>query len=139
VAFAFLTFAHHPFVGLSVFVLFHFGGVGVREHNPWAAAAVLIYFAMDTWVSGVGVVRVIVNALLLSNLRATWIADHWQPESEEAVLPPRLGETFSDKLADLWPAFIWPKVKVVYYVFSFAFLALVVAGLIVTVLRRGHL
>ncbi len=78
-------------------------------------------------------------ALLLSNLRATWIADHWKPESEEAALPPRLGETFSDNLADKWPAFIWPKIKWVYYVFSFGCLALMVSALIVLYLRRGHL
>ncbi|HKU26844.1 MAG TPA: hypothetical protein VJQ54_15330 [Candidatus Sulfotelmatobacter sp.] len=138
-ALVFLTAAHQPLIGFFVFILFHVGGVGVREHNPWAAAAVLIYFALDTWVSGIGVVRIIVTALLLSNLRATWIADHWKPESEEAALPPRYGDTFSDKLADKWPAFLWPKVKWLYYIFSFALLALAVAGLIVLFLRRSHM
>ena len=138
-SFVLLVLAHQPITGLLVFILFHFGGVGVREHNPFAAAVVLIYFAIDTWASGVGVVRIIVNALLLSNLRATWIADHWKPESEEAALPPRFGETFSDKLCDKWPAFIWPKVKIIYYIFSFGFLAMLVAGLIVFVLRRTHM
>jgi hypothetical protein len=83
-------------------VLFHFGGIGVREHDPFAAAIVLIYFAIDTWLSGIGVVRIIVNALLLSNLRATWIVSGWKPDSEEAAMPPRLMETFSDKLSDVW-------------------------------------
>src|SRR5262250_1864628 len=50
-------------------------------------------------------------AVLLSHLRATWIADHWKPDSDEAALPPRLGETWSDRFADKWPAFIWPKIK----------------------------
>jgi hypothetical protein len=76
--------------------------------------------------------------LLVSNLRATWIAGNWKPDSEEAALPPRLGETFSDKFADKWPAFIWPKVKVLYYIFSFSFLALTVAGLIIMSLRGGR-
>ena len=138
-AFVFLALAHQPVNGLLVFILFHFGGVGVREHNPFAAAMVLIYFALDTWVSGVGVVRIIVNALLLSNLRATWIADHWKPESEEAALPPRFRDTFSDKLCDEWPAFIWPKIKIVYYVYAFGYLALVVAGLVLMMVRRAHL
>jgi hypothetical protein len=128
-----------PIVGVLIFLLFHFGGVGVREHNPFAAAMVLICFALDTVTAGVGVVRIIVAALLLSNRRATWIADHWKPESEEAALPPRLGETFSDNLADKWPAFLWPKIKWVYYVFSFGCLALMVSALIVLYLRRGHL
>jgi len=50
-------------------------------------------------------------------------------------LPPRLGDTFFDKLADKWPAFVWPKVKVLYYIFSVGCLALMVAGLIVLALR----
>jgi hypothetical protein len=65
-AFVFLAFfAHQPITGVLTFLLFHFGGVGVREHNPFAAAVVLIFFAIDTWVSGIGVVRNNINALLL--------------------------------------------------------------------------
>ena len=137
VSFGILAIAHQPIIGVSVFLLFHFGGVGVREHNPFAAAIVLLYYAIETWASGIGVLRIIITALLLSNLRATWIADHWRPESEEAVVPPRMGETLSDKLSDKWPALIWPKVKVFYYIFSFGFLALVVAGLIVMAMRNA--
>ena len=137
-SFGILAIAHQPLIGLCVFLLFHFGGVGVREHNPFAAAMVLTYYVVDTWASGIGVLRIIITALLLSNLRATWIADHWRPESEEAALPPRLGETLSDKLADKWPAFIWPKVKILYYIFSFGFLVLVVASLIVLGMRNAH-
>jgi hypothetical protein len=75
----------------------------------------------------------------LSNLRATWISDHWKPESEEAALPPRLGDTFSDKISDKWPAFIWPKVKILYYIFAFLYLAVMIAGLIIIALRHGRL
>jgi hypothetical protein len=135
----FLVLAHQPITGLLVFIFFHFGGVGVREHNPYAAVVMVIYYALDTIVTGIGVLRIIIGALLLSNLRATWIADHWKPESEEAVLPPRFGDTFADKFADKWPAFIWPKIKWLYYVYSFGFLALTVAGLIVLMFRRAHL
>ena len=107
--------ARQPIIGFVILLLFHLGGVGVREHNPYAAAIVLIYYVIDFLASfvllfatnpGIGVVKVIVVALLLSNLRATWIASGWKPDSEEAALPPRLGETFFDKLADKWPAFI---------------------------------
>jgi hypothetical protein len=143
-SFVFLALgAHQPITGLLVFLLFHLGGVGVREHSPFAAAIMLVYYIVDFLASvvllvnspGIGVVRIIIMALLLSNLRATWIAGGWKPDSEEAALPPRMGETFSDKLSDLWPAFIWPKVKVLYYIFSFGFLALTVAGLVITILR----
>jgi hypothetical protein len=144
----FLTLAHQPITGLLVFLLFHLGGVGVREHNPFAAAIILVYYVVDFLASvaflfvnspGIGVVRIIIVALLLSNLRATWIAGSWKPDSEEAALPPRMGETFSDKFSDMWPAFIWPKIKYPYYIFSFGYLALTVAGLIVIYLRGGRL
>jgi hypothetical protein len=137
-------FTHQPITGLLVFILFHLGGVGVREHNPFAAAITLIYYLVDFLASfifvflnspGISVVRIIVIALLLSNLRATWIAGNWKPDSEEAALPPRMGETSLDKFADKWPAFIWPKVKVLYYIYSFGFLALTVAGLILIAIR----
>lgn len=144
---AFLSLARQPITGLMVFLLFHLGGVGVREHNPFAAGVTLAYYLIDFLASfillflnspGIGVVKVIVIALLFSNLRATWIAGNWKPDSEEAVLPPRFGETFFDKFSDKWPAFIWPKVKVVYYIFSVGFLALVTAGLIVMAVRSGR-
>ena len=131
-----LMLTRQPITGIVVFLLFHLGGVGVREHNPFAATMVFIYFVIDTLATGVGVVRIIITAVLLSNLRATWIADHWKPDSDEAALPPRLGETWSDRFADKWPAFIWPKIKVLYYIFSFACLVLTVSGFILIALRR---
>ena len=140
--------SRQPILGVVLFLLFHLGGVGVREHNPFAAAIVLLYYVIDFLTSfvfvlfnspGIGVVKIIVIALLLSNLRATWIAGNWTPDSEEAALPPRMGDTFFDKLSDKWPAFIWPKVKWLYYIFSFACLVLIVAGSIVTMLRGHHL
>jgi hypothetical protein len=141
---AFRVLAGQPISGLLVLLLFHFGGVGVREHNPFAAAITLVYYLVDFFASvvflflnspGVGVLRVIIIALLFSNLRATWIAGNWKPDSEEAALPPRFGETFVDKLVDKWPAFIWPRVKALYYIFSFLYLAMIVAGLIVLAIR----
>jgi hypothetical protein len=143
----FSTLAGQPISGLLVFLLFHLGGVGVREHNPFAAAVMLVYYLVDFLASfifvslnspGIGVVKVIIIGLLLSNLRATWIAGNWKPDSEEAALPPRLGDTFSDKVSDRWPAFVWPKVKVLYYIYSVACLALITAGFLVMALRGRH-
>jgi len=141
ISFVFLLFfAHQPINGFLFFLLFHIGGVGVREHNPFAAAVLLAYYLLDLLVvfvllllnsPGLLVVRAIITALLISNLRATWIAGNWKSGSEEAALPPRLGDTFSDKFSDQWPAFIWPKIKVVYWIFSVGYLAVLVAGLII--------
>jgi hypothetical protein len=143
-ALIFFTLASQPISGLLIFLLFHLGGVGVREHNPFAAGIMLAYYLVEFLASfvfvfvnspGIGVVKVIIIALLLSNLRATWIAGNWKPDSDEAALPPRLGETFADKLFDRWPAFIWPKIKILYYIYSVGSLALITAGLIVMALR----
>jgi hypothetical protein len=43
----FSTLARQPGTGLLMFLLFHLGGVGVREHNPFAAAIMLIYYLVD--------------------------------------------------------------------------------------------
>jgi len=144
----FQVLAGNPITGLLILLLFHFGGIGVREHNPFAAGIMLAYYAVDFLSSvvfifantpGIGVVKIIVMALLLSNLRATWIASGWKADSEEAALPPRMGDTFADKFSDKWPAFIWPKVKILYYIFSFVLLVLIVASLIVMALRGNRL
>lgn len=135
-----LVVAGQPITGVLVFLVFHLGGVGVREHNPFAAVVMLAYYLLD-WLAAprFSIVRIIITALLVSNVRATWIAGGWKPDSEEAVLPPRFAETFLDKLADKWPAFIWPKVKVLYYIFALGFLAVFVAGLIVLKLKGAGL
>ena len=101
ISLATLCFAGQPITGILVFLIFHIGGVGVREHNPFAAVVMLAYYGLD-WLAapGFSVVRIILTALLLSNVRATWISGGWKVDSEEAVLPPRLADTFFDKLAD---------------------------------------
>ena len=126
-----------------VAILFHFGGIGVREHSPFAAVLTLAFYILDTLASwkmiltspGGLIIRIVFTALLLSNLRATWIAATWKPESEEAALPPRMGDTFLEWFADRWPAWIWPKTKILYFIFAFGMLALTTAGVIILALR----
>jgi hypothetical protein len=129
-----LAFGGHEILGAAVFLLYFLGGVGVREHSRFAAAVILISYVADT-IAAPGVIRFIVAALLFSNLRATWIASQWNPESSEAVPPPRLAETWWDKLSDTMPAWLWPKIRIPFYVFSLGFLALEIVGAIV-ILRR---
>ena len=52
-----------------------------------------------------------------------------KPDSQEAALPPRLNETMTDKFADRLPQWLWPKLRIPYYVFSAIFVLLVFAGL----------
>jgi hypothetical protein len=126
----------HAIAGACLLLFYYLGGVGVRERSRYAAAVVFAMFVADTIASGFGVPRLIISGLLLSNLRATWIAAHWKPESDQAALPPRFSESWGDKFADQWPTWLWPKVRTIYYVFSACFLALVVAGISILILRR---
>ncbi len=119
-----LAVSGHALIAVVVFLFNYLGGVGVRERSRYAAAVVLVVYVLDTLVVGLSVARVIIAALLLSNLRATWIASRWKPESEEAVLPQRLDGNWSDKLSDQLPTWLWPKVRILYYVFSAGYLML---------------
>jgi hypothetical protein len=134
-ALVFSVVTGHPIFGFIALLYYYFGGVGVREHSPFAAAAVFVMFALDT-VTSPGVLKVLLAALLLSNLRATWIASDWKPESADAAMPMRLGETWSDKFADKLPQWLWPKVQVAYYVFSVCVLMLTLLGLYMMAHRR---
>jgi hypothetical protein len=129
ISFALLTALGRPILAVAIFLFYYLGGIGVRERSRYAAIAVFLMYLMDT-LTAPGILRIIVSALLLSNLRATWIASRWKPESEEAILPPRLSETFTDKLVDQLPAWLWPKLRIVYYSASTVFLLLVGVGLL---------
>jgi hypothetical protein len=129
ISLVYLVATGQPIAGLATFLLFYLGGVGVRERSRYAAVAVFIAYAMEMFVTGFGIVRIIITALLLSNLRATWIAARWKPESDEAAPAPRFAETLADKFADQWPTWLWPKVRILYYIFSAGYLVLLVVGL----------
>ena len=83
---------------------------------------------------GTGVFRVLMTALLISNLRATWIASQWE---RGFAAPPRFSDTWSDKFADRLPMWLWPKVRIFYYIFSVGFLLLTVLGFAVIIARRS--
>lgn len=133
-SFVLLVATGSPILGTTILLFYYLGGVGVRERSRYAAGVVFFMYVLDT-LAAPGVLRVLIAALLLSNLRATWIAASWKPESEEAILPPRLGETWGDKLADELPMWLWPKVRIIYYVFSAGFLLFVMFGLAVMLAR----
>ncbi len=135
VTFVLSTASGHPIAGVLTLLFYYLSGVGIREHSRYAAAIALVFSVADTLASP-GVFRVLFAALLLSNVRATWIASGWKPESEEAAAPPRFGETWTDKFADLFPSWLWPKVRVLYYIFSVCFVVLVCVGM-ATVISRG--
>jgi hypothetical protein len=126
----------HAIAGAFLLLFYYLGGVGVRERSRYAASVVFAMFLVDSVVAGFGIPRLIILGLLLSNLRATWIAASWKPESEQAMLPPRFSESWSDKFADQLPTWLWPKVRTIYYIFSACFLALITVGMSTLVFRR---
>jgi hypothetical protein len=128
-------FAGHEIIGAVVLLFFFLGGVGVREHSRYAASVVLLLYVVDTVASGPSMLRLGIAAVLFSNLRATWIASRWNPESTEATSPPRLRETWSDKFSDTMPTWLWPKARYFFYIFSIGFLALEAVG-VAMILRR---
>lgn len=130
-----LVFRGNSILGPVVFIFYYVGGVGVRERSRYAAAVVLLMYVLDALFARPGVLTVLFSALLLSNLRATWIAASWQPGSDAAALPPRFGDTWGEKFADKLPAFLWPKVRVLYYVFSAGYLIFIVFGLTIFMSR----
>jgi hypothetical protein len=135
-SFGFLVLSGKPITAVAVLLFYYLGAVGVRERSRYAAALVFAMYLLDTLLSP-GVVRILFAALLLSNLRATWIASGWQPGSDISVLPPRLNDTLVDKFRDMVPMWLWPKIRLFYYVFSIAFVLLAAFGVIMLLLGLG--
>jgi hypothetical protein len=142
---AFLLLRGQLLAPIAIFLFFYLGGAGVRERSRFAAAMVFLLYGAGTAESivfmavgspwGMIVLRVAITALLLSNLRATWIASEWKADSEEAVMPSRLAETWSDKVADRWPMWLWPKVRWGYYVLAPCMLLMFIVGFVMTIVR----
>lgn len=129
ISLGFLLIAGMPILAVTVFLFYYVGGVGVREHSVYAATVIFILFLADT-IATPGVLRIILLGLLLSNVRATWISANWTPTDADSTMPIRLSETWSDNLADVFPAWLWPKARVVYYVFSCCYMALAFIGVL---------
>jgi hypothetical protein len=121
--------------GLFESVFFFLGGVGIRERSRFAAFSVFGAYLLSAFVlqrytgQGFGIVRIIFLALLLANIRGMLLSGRWpKTDSSDAKLL-RLNETLGDKLSDTLPSFLWPKRRIILYVFAVIELALLVAGL----------
>lgn len=107
-------------VYLAMALVFLVGGMGVREASWPAAAMVFTIFASDilyTLAVGrlPGIVSILFAGVLLSNLRAAFLASEWRPAREDEDKPTRFNETFWDKLVDQWPAKAWPVLEVPFF------------------------
>lgn len=126
----------HEVVGVFIFLLYFLGGIGVRQGSIVAALMVFLFAVVDTLAAGPGILRIVALAILLANLRGTWLASRWEPNSSEAEAPPRLNETFGDKLSDQLPPWLWPKIRYLYYIYAFIMLILTTAGVIIVFIHR---
>jgi hypothetical protein len=83
-----------------------------------------------------GFLAVIASALLLSNLRAAFLASEWRPAGEDEDRPTRFNDTLGDKLADQLPAKAWPILQIPFFVIAALVLLLSLVGLAFVLLQR---
>lgn len=124
----------HPIAGFFSLLYFYLGGVGVREKSFFSAIVVFILFFADT-LTAPGILKFFGCVLLLSNMRATFIASFWDPGTAAVEAPMRFSETLGDKFVDVLPAWLWPKIRYGYYVYACLFLGLTLLGLMLIMLR----
>jgi hypothetical protein len=128
-------------LGVISFLIFFLGGIGVRE-GSWPAAAIVftIFVAgiVDTMSRGMppGVIAIAAAAVLLSNVRAAFIASEWHPAAPEEDRPTRFNDTFGDKLVDQLPAKAWPILKVPFFIVASLYLLLIFAGFAIHIVRH---
>ena len=120
-------------VYLAMALVFLMGGMGVREASWPAAAMVFAIFSSDilyTLAVGrlPGIVSILFAGILLSNVRAAFLASEWRPAREDEDRPTRFNETFWDKLVDQWPAKAWPVLEVPFFALAALLLLLSLAG-----------
>jgi hypothetical protein len=87
-----------------------------------------------------GVLRVLFLGLLLTNLRATFIASEWRPAAEGEDTPQRFDESLRDKLVDCWPRALWPRLQIPFFVLGALWFVMSLLGLAgVLLIRLGVL
>ena len=127
--------------GAASALVFLIGGMGVREAS-WPAAALVfsIYFAglLFTLASRQlpGFLTIIAAGILLSNVRAAFLASEWRPAAEDEDRPMRFKETWGDKLADQLPAKAWPVLQIPFFGLASLLLLLSLAAVGFALLQR---
>ncbi len=108
-------------LGLTFSFVFFVGGMGVRE-SSWSAAVMIFTLYVFNQLAppprAPGILSVIFAGVLLSNVRATFLASRWKPTDENEDRPTRFSETFRDKLVDQVPPKLWPVLKIPFFLAS---------------------
>ena len=106
-----------------------------RERSRFAAFSVFAAYLLSALVlqrytgQGFGLVRLIFLALLLANIRGMLLSARWPNSDSSDARALRLNQTQGDKLSDMLPSFLWPKTRLILYVFAAIEIALLVVSL----------
>jgi hypothetical protein len=130
-------------LGLTGALIYWAGGMGVREKNWIAAAIIFFIYLLDclyafaaTGLGGAIIVRLIVLAVLFSNIRATFLASEWKEPPEGADKPSRFHESFKDKLADVWPPRLWKILQIPFYALAAFWILLSLLSIVITLYKQ---
>jgi hypothetical protein len=127
--------------GVAAALVFAFGGMGVREAS-WPAAALVfaVFFVglLYAMANGQfpGILSILAAGILLSNVRAAFIASERRPAAEDEDRPTRFNETFGDKLVDQLPAKAWPMLQIPFFVVAALIMLLSLASLCIVLVHR---
>jgi hypothetical protein len=115
--------------------------MGVRQSNWPAAAVVFSIFLLNQLANMAkghfpGALGIIGAGVLLSNLRATFLASEWRPAAEDEDRPTRFNDNIRDKLADQLPAKLWPVLQIPFFGLAAIVLLLTLLGLGVLMMQR---
>jgi hypothetical protein len=130
-------------IGAVSALAFCVGGMGVRE-GSWPAAAMIFSIFFIGLLGAManrqfpGFLTIIAAAILLSNVRAAFLASEWRPVGEDDDKPMRFSDSLGDKLVDQLPAKAWPVLQIPFFVLASLLMLINLAGLgIVLLLRFG--
>lgn len=128
--------AGSPLLGTFEGTFFFFAGLGVRQRSRLAAIAAFAAYFLSALViqryagNGFGTLRVIFLALLFANIRGNLLSARWARDRQSPIIATRLNETLGDKLADQLPAWLSPKIRVVFYVIATFEISLLLLALV---------
>ena len=121
-------------IGVLATLFYLIGGMGVRQGNWPAAALVLAVYGLEIVAQAAqfqfpNIIRIAIALVLLSNLRATFLASEWRPAAEDEDRPTRFNETLADKFVDQMPAKVWPALQIPFVILGVTMLLFTLAGL----------
>jgi hypothetical protein len=138
------AFSTNPILLVSYVIaalVFLVGGMGVREAS-WPAAAMVFSLALTglLYIMAMGkfpgILSIFAAGVLLSNVRAAFLASEWKPAGEGEDKPTRFNETLVDKFVDQMPAKLWPRMQHYFFAVGAAVLALELIGVGAVVWHR---